>query len=189
MKSATRSNIMTFSQRVFNMENKRLHLEKLMITEIFSGLTCLLFVSIFLVALCGKSDDSEKKQKKKKEKEVVNEDENNFDENAKAGGDGSDKSDSSVFQDKLEEISENVTFHVIAHSNKEVKKQQQKEGSQNAPPADSKKSSPAKSESNKTGSTKSKGNSKSKSKKSKHSSSGYDSYDSDSGSSTTTTSA
>lgn len=63
-------------------------------------------VSVFLIVLCARTDDRKKERRERNERSR-----------------DSTSSDRGVFDDRLEEISENMTFHVIAKSNKEQRKQ------------------------------------------------------------------
>ena len=80
--------------------------------SLFEMLTAFLVVSgiavVILIALCAKADDRKKEKKEKKEKRK-----------------DSESSPRGVFDDRLEEISENMAFHVIAKSNKARRKERE----------------------------------------------------------------
>lgn len=63
-------------------------------------------VSVVLIGMCAKTDDRKKERRERNERSH-----------------DSTSSDRGVFDDRLEEISENMAFHVIAKSNKERRKE------------------------------------------------------------------
>ena len=63
-------------------------------------------VSVILIAMCAKTDDRKRERRERNEQSH-----------------DSTSSERGVFDDRLEEISENMAFHVIAKSNKEQRKE------------------------------------------------------------------